>query len=272
MEMNRQRIILTGAAGGMGALLAQRLASLGARLLLVDINAEAVESVCETIREQGGEAHPVAADLSTIAGCDSVEAEALRTLGGIDILINLAGMLSFSCFEDMDPALLDKLLKVNLVAPAVLTRKILPHMLEQKRGHIVNVGSIFGSIAFAHFAAYSASKFGLRGLSEALRRELDGSGVVVTYVAPRAVKTALNTGPIVAMNEATGVAMDDPAIVVDKIIAAMEKERKEVYIGWPESLFVRINALLPRLVDRAVAGKNRIAKRFAKESIQRSEK
>ena len=100
--------------------------------------------------------------------------------GGIDILINLAGVLDLRRFQDSDPANVSRLLAVNLEAPMLLTREVLPGMLQRGHGRIVNVGSMFGSIAFPLFASYSATKFALRGFSRALRREL------VSYVQGRA--------------------------------------------------------------------------------------
>jgi len=85
------------------------------------------------------------------------------------------------------------------------------------------------------------------------------------YIAPRAVKTPLNTGRIMRMGEATKMNMDAPELVVEKILQAIDHDRKEIYIGFPESLFVRINARVPRLVDRMLAAQNRIARKFAKE-------
>jgi len=153
---------------------------------------------------------------------------------------------------------------VNLLAPMWLSRALLPAMQAQNSGHIVNIGSIFGSIGFAYFTTYSASKFGLRGFSEALRRELADTGIKVSYIAPRAVRTPMNNDAVMRMGEATKMNMDEPDAVVAKIIAAIETDKKDAYFGFPESLFVRINALLPRLVDGSVAAQNRIARAFAK--------
>jgi len=153
---------------------------------------------------------------------------------------------------------------VNLLAPMWLTRAMLPVMQEQNSGHIVNVGSIFGSIGFAYFTTYSATKFGLRGFSEALRRELADTGIKVSYIAPRAVKTPMNSDVVMRMGEATKMNMDEPELVVAKIIEAIESDKKDAYFGFPESLFVRINALLPRIVDGSLAAQNRITRAFAK--------
>lgn len=155
--------------------------------------------------------------------------------------------------------------RLNLVVPMLLARIILPGLVAAGTGRIVNVGSTFGSIAFPWFAVYSASKFGLRGFSQALRRELAGSGVGVTYVAPRAARTRLNTGAVYRMAEAVKMRLDEPRWVAGRVVEAIERERDEVYLGWPESLFVRVNALLPGLVDRALRRQTRQMEPFALE-------
>jgi len=256
MEWKGKRTVLTGAAGGMGRILASELHRRGANLALVDLNAEAIAELTGS--------HVVAADLSTAAGCWDAAERCRKLLGGVDILVNLAGINSFAAFEDEPAERIEKMMQVNLLAPMWLTNALLPEMQERKSGHIVNVGSIFGSIGFAYCTTYSASKFGLRGFSEALRRELADSGIAVSYIAPRAVKTPMNSDAVMRMGEAVKMNMDEPEAVVAKIVAAIEAEKKDAYFGFPESLFVRVNALLPRIVDGALAAQNRIAKSFAK--------
>ena len=126
------------------------------------------------------------------------------------------------------------------------------------------MGSIFGSIAFPYFSVYSASKFTLRGFSEALRRELADTGVGVTYVAPRATRTRLNDSRVMAMGEATGMNMDSPETVARQITRAIANDRNEAYLGRPESFFVRINGLLPRLVDRSLKAQRRIMEPYVR--------
>jgi len=261
MEVRDKNIVLTGAAGGIGSLLAARLAERGARVVLVDANEDALKKVSAGIKHS----KTIAGDLSSDEGCLAVADAAKKAFGQIDVLINLAGLMSFRCFEDEEIAVMDRIIQVNLLGAMRLTRHLLPGMVERNDGRIINVGSVFGSIGFAYFSAYSASKFGLRGFSEALRRELHDTNVKVMYVAPRAVKTPLNTGRIMRMGAETGMNMDAPEHVVGKILKAVENDRKEVYIGFPESFFVGINMLFPRLVDKATAAQNRIARKFAKE-------
>ncbi|OIO68093.1 MAG: short chain dehydrogenase [Zetaproteobacteria bacterium CG12_big_fil_rev_8_21_14_0_65_55_1124] len=261
MDLRDKNVVLTGAAGGIGRLLAASLAGQGANMALVDANEDALKEVAAGIKHS----KVIAGDLSSAEGCLAVADAAKKALGKVDVLINLAGLMSFRCFEEEDLEVMERIIGVNLLGAMRLTRHLLPGMLERNQGRIINVGSVFGSIGFAYFTAYSASKFGLRGFSEALRRELHDTPIKVMYLAPRAVKTPLNTGRIMRMGAATKMNMDTPELVVEKILQAINNDRKEVYIGFPESLFVQINQRFPRLVDKALAAQNRIARAFAKE-------
>ncbi|MDQ6998262.1 MAG: SDR family oxidoreductase [Mariprofundus sp.] len=260
MEIKDKRVVLTGAAGGMGSILARELVKLGANLAMVDANAKALDAMHVELPDT----HAITGDLSSAAGCTLVADQCLEKLGGIDLLINLAGINNFAAYEDENPEKIELMLHVNLLAPMWLARAFLPVMQKNNAGRIVNVGSIFGSIGFAYFAVYSASKFGLRGFSEALRREVADTNIKVTYIAPRAVKTPMNSDALMRMGEATGMNMDAPEDVVKKIIAAINNNRKDIYFGFPEALFVNINVMFPRLVDKALAAQNRIARAFAK--------
>ena len=259
MSFKDKRIILTGAAGGMGSLLAKALLQRGAKLAMVDANADALQAL---VSELSGDVYAVSADLSSVAGCTGAVETCQQLLGQVDILINLAGLNFFGAFAEQDAAHIDIMMRVNVLGPMLLTRALLPSFLANNTGKVVNVGSVFGSIGFAWFTTYSASKFGLRGFSEALRRELADTDVQVAYIAPRAVKTPMNNDAVMKMGEATGMNMDEPDVIVEKIIQTIESDKKDSYFGFPESLFVRVNALLPRLVDKALAGQNKIAKTF----------
>ena len=267
MKLKSKRVLLTGAAGGIGRYVAMGLAKEGARVALVGRNADVLNSLAKEIHEQtGSDVYGICADLSSHSGRQSAVSDAQKLMGGVELLINNAGVVDFCDFSDQDPAMIERIYQTNVIAPVQLSRMVLPEMLLQGEGRIVNIGSTFGSIGFAYFAAYSSSKFALRGFSEALRRELDGSGVGVTYIAPRAVKTSANSAAVYEMAKATNMNMDEPETVAAFIVESILKERVTAYYGWPEKLFVRINALLPRLVDGALRKQNQIMARFAPKS------
>ena len=246
MPLENKSVILTGGAGGIGALVAGELSKLGAHLTVVD-----------RVEKLPYDADYIRGDLSTVQGIADV-ATALRALDA-DVLINLAGIQYFGPFEGQALEHVQFSYTVNLVAPVALAQAVVPKMKRRHDGHIVNIGSIFGSISYAHFVTYSSAKAGLRSFSEALRRELNGTGIEVTYIAPRAVKTPLNSSRVMEYAALTKMAMDEPAGVAKRIAEAIAGRKKDVYIGFPESLFVRLNAVLPRMVDAAVVKSDRQA-------------
>jgi short-subunit dehydrogenase len=266
MKLEGARVLLTGAAGGIGSALAEQMLERGASLALIGRSEDELNGLTKHLRATGGTVHMAGADLLDPTARIQVVAQMRDLLGGVDLLINCAGLLSFRPFAEEDPAVIERIVQLNLVTPMLLARQLLPEMLEHGSGRIVNVGSTFGSIGFAWFAAYSASKFGLRGFSESLRRELEGTGVEVTYVAPRALKTSLNSGAVYRMAEATGMNMDEPAWVAARIVSAIEADAKDVYLGFPEKLFARLNGFLPRLVDGGLRKQNRVMEPFARGS------
>jgi len=241
-------VLLTGGAGGLGSLIAAQLRDEGARVVVLD-RADLASGI-DFLRH----------DLSTAEGIEAAAGDVARDPW--DILINLAGIQHFGPFERQSPDHLIASYMVNLVAPARLSQAVLPWMKAVGSGRIVNVGSIFGSINFAYFVTYSSAKAGLRGFSQALRRELSGTGIDVTYVAPRAVRTALNSPAVMEFARLTQMNMDPPDLIARRIVDAIRARRREVYFGFPESLFVRINALFPRLVDGALSANDRKAARL----------
>ena len=152
---------------------------------------------------------------------------------------------------------------INAVAPMLLCHALIPLLAQRAHAHIVNVGSTFGSIGFPGFCTYSASKFALRGFSEALRRELADTPIRVHYVAPRATKTALATSRVRAMNKELGVGMDSPQTVAAAIVDALRRERRETFLGVPERLFAKLNGVLPGLVDRSLRKQLAVIRRYA---------
>ena len=263
MNIANQRILITGAGGGIGSQIALELADHGAELALVDRDEERLESLKKQVQGRGAKAHLLSADLAAPGAPQRLADQAVAAMGGVDVLVNCAGLSSFGLFAEASAEDIESLWRINVVVPMQLTRALLPQMQAYGSGRIVNIGSIFGSIGFAYFTTYSASKFAMRGFSEALRRELEGTGIGVTYVAPRYTKTPFNDGVVSRMAQAVGMNSDEPATVAWHVVRAIEKDRKDYYIGWPECLFVRINAILPRLVDGALRKQNQQMRSFA---------
>jgi short-subunit dehydrogenase len=264
MNIEAKNIVVTGAAGGIGSEIARQLASRGANIALLDRDRQALQLLAESLDSGNAAVLPIATDLLDSAAREEALKSILHAFKQVDILINAAGLMSFGPFATETPVIIERIMQLNVIVPMMLTQKLLPEMQSRGTGKIVNISSIFGSIGFAWFSAYSASKFALRGFSEALRRELADTGVTVTHIAPRAVKTKLNTAAVYQMAHATGMRMDSPAWVAEEVIRAIQHDRKDVYLGFPESLFVRVNSLLPRLVDLALRKQNRTMSTFAK--------
>lgn len=238
MRFKDKQVLLTGGSGAIGRLIAADIRKQGGRVTVVN----------RTPPEDGGRF--IQGDLSTPEGLDTVVKRIVADPW--DILINLAGIQHFGLLEAQHPDHLEATYAVNLIAPARLIQAVLPGMKARGSGQIANVGSIFGSINFAHFASYSSSKAGLRALSQALRRELTGTGVGVTYVAPRAVRTPMNSATVLAWAALTNMTMDEPDAIARRIVKAIRTDRKDVYLGFPEALFVRLNGIAPGLIDGAL--------------------
>ncbi len=260
MQLNDCRVLLTGASGGIGQQLAQRLSAGGAQLLLVGREGERMQALAASC---GAGCQGLGADMATEQGRDQIVLAA-RRFGGINLLINAAGINHFGLFEEQDEAAIAALIQLNVTATLLLTRRLLPLLRQQPQAMLVNVGSTFGAIGYPGYAAYCASKFALHGFTEALRRELADSRVKVLYVAPRATRTGMNEPAVMAMNRELKVAMDEPQQVAALLVQAIEAGRSELYIGWPEKLFVKINGLLPKIVDGALRKQLPIIQRFAR--------
>ena len=174
MQFANRNVVLTGAGGGIGRALAFVLAKNAANLLLVGRDVSRLDAL-KTELPAGSSVYVVGADIATDEGRHRV-ASACQQLTDIDVLINCAGISDFALFQEQKPAVISQLIGVNVLAPMLLTHRLLPLMNSPNGGLIVNIGSTFGTIGHPGFAAYCASKFALRGFSEALRRELAGIG------------------------------------------------------------------------------------------------
>jgi short-subunit dehydrogenase len=250
MQLENARILLTGASGGLGRELARQLAGAGASLLLAGREAGRLEQTRATL---GAHASIVCADLMRAEGI-ALTARAAQDFG-VNMLVNNAGAGAFGLLENQEWASIEQVLATSLEAPIHLTHALLPWLRAQPQAAIVNIGSTFGSIPFPGFAAYSAAKAGLRGFSQALRRELADTLVSVIHISPRTIDTPMNTEAVNALNRALNNHSDSAEDVARQIVAALIRNEVELNIGFPERLFAWLNGFAPGLIDRGLAGK-----------------
>lgn len=186
-ELSAVKVVLTGATGGVGRALAERLALAGAEMLVIGRRSEPLEELAARL-----DARTLVGDITERRFIDRFP-DRLREVweAGPDVLVNNAGLFELAPFGETGSEVFERLLAVNLRAPFELIRVCLPGMLARGSGHIINVGSVAGRRAFPGNAAYSASKFGLRGLHEVLVEELRGTGLRTTWIEPSAVDTPM---------------------------------------------------------------------------------
>ncbi len=264
MNFENTRILFVGAAGGIGSHMAKALLRSDARVCLVGLSEQELQTLTENLGDLAKGACTVAADVTRAEDRARCLQAMIDAYGGVDMLINLAGINAFARFEEQSEESIEKIMSVNAVAPMLMAHAVLPLMLEQGKGQIINIGSTFGSIGFSCFTSYSTSKFALRGFSQALRRELVDSGVGVTYIAPRGVDTPLNPPAVYEMAKEVKMSFDQPDAVAEQILKAIREDKKEKYIGFPESLFARVNGMFPGLVDNSLKKQNTIMRTYAK--------
>ncbi len=258
MPLNQARILLTGATGGLGQELARQLHAQGAYLLLTGRDTELLGTLQKSLGKNVDVAH---ADLNRGDGIANL-AQVART-ADINLLINNAGASAFDLFENQPWPTVDQVLLTCLHAPIHLTHTLLPWLRLQPQAAIVNIGSSFGSIPFPGFVAYSAAKSGLKGFSQALRRELYDTHVSVIHISPRAIRTALNNAKVIALNHALNSTIDEASSVAEQILDALIRNVPEVHIGFPESLIAKLNGSFPGLIDRALGSKLPMVKQHA---------
>lgn len=266
MQLSDCRVVLTGASGGIGLALAEHLCASGAQVLAVSRTSKNYDQLLKAYPER---LHLVCADLLKREGRIAVT-EAARKLGGVNLLLNAAGVNRFALLEQFDDDDIEQMLSLNVLATLQLTRGMLPILRNQPHGLIVNVGSIYGSIGYPGYAVYCASKFALRGFSEALRRELADTSVNVLYVAPRATRTTMNSPAAMALSDALKSGIDEPQSVAQQVLRAISNDFNELYLGWPEKLFVRLNGIFPNIVDHELRKQLPIIRRFTQSTKDES--
>ena len=242
--MTRRIVLITGAGTGIGRSLAVEADRHGYRVILVGRRHEPLARVAETLRD----ALVVTADVTTQEGRAAIVDAARDT--GLDILIHNAGTVPAGALEGLRDADIAALLALNVAAPLALTRDLLAPLTSSK-GQVVMVGSVFGEIAFPYFVAYSASKFALRGMAEALRRELAPRGIAVTHLAPRGTRTDAAQG-FQSLVGPMAMALDSPDAVAARAWRAIAARRPRQLPATRERLFIALQRLRPTLIDRAL--------------------
>jgi short-subunit dehydrogenase len=233
--------LVTGASSGIGAATARELARRGAVAVLAARRADALEAQAQAIREAGGEALAIPTDVADTTQLTQLADRATATFGRVDVLVNNAGASWSRPLASSRPDEVIALLKVNLLAAMLLTRAVLPGMLERRHGAIISVGSLSGRVAME--PVYSATKYGLRGFSLGLRRQLAGSGVSVSLVSPGNVRTAMTTHVTAPMPE--------PDLVASVIANLVAHPRREVVVPGRHYAIAWLEQVLPRMADFA---------------------
>ncbi len=250
MRLDGKKALITGSGSGIGRALAVEAARRGMRVALTGRRKEALD---ETSAALAGSGHLVlAADVTNPEHRRALMAEIQAHWGGLDLLVNNAGIVPVGPLGAVSDDELRLVLETNLLAPMALTREALPLLKQAKGSRVVNIGSVFGDIPYPLFAPYSATKAGLRGFSIALRRELAPLGIGVTYAAPRATQTAA-ARPMQSLIEPFEMKFDTAESVAKFVWDAVAREANAIYPRGPERLYVLMQRLFPRVVDKAIA-------------------
>ena len=248
-DLANRRVLITGAASGIGRLLSLRTAERRGQLILWDLDRQGLERLQDEIAEAGGSSSAYTCDLADAAAIDQTAVKVLTDHGGIDILINNAGIVTGKPLLEATDDEISRTMDVNALAPMRLVRAFLPSMIENGSGHVVNISSAGGIVASARLTDYCASKFALFGFDEALRIDLRrmNSSIRTTIVCPFYIDTGMFSG--VKTRFSWLLPILDPERVAGRILGAIENDRSRlimpwfVYTGW-------LTRLLPvRLFD-----------------------
>lgn len=255
-------VLLTGASGGIGAALCDALVESGARVVAVGRNEARLQQLAQ--KYSTVKVLPLVADLADENGRTHIITAVSQLPQTPSVIVLAHAQSAFGLFEDQTMPDLQSLIETNLLAPMDLIHRLLPVLKLHPQAAVVAVGSTFGSLAFPGFAAYSATKFGLRGLIEALSREYADTSLQFQYLSPRATRTAFNTPQVDAMNLEMKVTQDNPAEVAAQLVRAITSGQPRLQIGWPEKIFARLNGVLPGLIDRNLKAQLPIIRRHAR--------
>lgn len=247
-------VIITGASSGFGAAAARLFSKEGCKVVLAARRLERLEELAEEIRAAGGEALPVSTDVTKHDQIQAMVQSTLDEYGRIDVLFNNAGFGRLDWFETLDPYQdIQAQINVNLLGVVWTARAVLPHMYEQGSGQIINMASIGGWAAPPLYTVYSAAKFGVRGFSEALRRESIPLGVEVSTVYPGGSSTEFQKH--VGDNEAKKRFTSpqwlkvSPEEVARGVVGLVKRPRRSLFLPWIMQLSVFFNSHFPGISD-----------------------
>jgi short-subunit dehydrogenase len=233
--------VVTGASSGIGAATARELGRRGAAVVLAARRTRVLKAQAQAIRDAGGRALVVPTDIADTFQIEQLAHRATVEFGRIDVLVNNAGVFWARPLASTRHDEIADVLAVNLLGAIQLTRAVLPGMLERGHGAVINIGSLSGRVAME--PVYSATKYGLRGFSLALRRQLAGSGVSVSLVSPGNVRTA--------MTEDVEGELPEPEIVAEAVADLVTHPRREVVVPGRHQAIAWLEQTLPGVADIA---------------------
>lgn len=264
-----KRVIVTGASQGIGHSIAMAAAHQKCKVVAVARSLHLLEDLCAEVRKSGGEIVPIAADVTDPAGRQAMLDAAVSNYGGLDILINNAGVGATGHFMEVSTETLRQIFEVNVFGAAELIRLCLPELRKGDRPLIVNISSVLGKRGFPGRSFYSASKFALHGLSDAIRAELCQEGIELLVVSPGLTKTNFSKNMIervsrMSMDHGRGMTADQ---VADATIKAIIADQSDITLTTGGRLLVLVNRFFPWLIERIAA--RRVRKTFAEERAAR---
>lgn len=247
-------VLITGASSGFGEDTARLFAKEGCKVVLAARRLDRLQRLVDEIQKAGGEALAVPVDVIQRDEIDVMVRSALDVYGQIDILFNNAGFGRLDWLENLDSARdIETQVEVNLLGVIQVTRAVLPYMLKQGYGHIINMSSVAGWLATPLYTIYSATKYGVRGFTDALRREVSPCGIKVSGIYPGPAKTEFgqHTGNPKAkrsLNVFKGLSMTSE-YVARRVVELAKHPRRVVIIPWWYRVFIAIELLAPSLID-----------------------
>lgn len=256
IDLHNRIVIITGASEGIGREAAFLFAEEGASCVLAARRKELLAKILNDLRDDSRKHIFYPTDISKDEDVKTLISEVVKKYGRIDILVNNAAVSYVGRIEDMDLEKAKDTLNINLLGTIRITRHVLPYMIRQKSGHIINVSSIIGKRGIPCRSIYCASKFGLEGFMESLRSEVDKYNIRVSMIRPPSVKTDFSS-KIKRDSDIIHHALDnlDPGTVARAIVKIAKNPKRDVNVGLPAKGFLFLNGILPVLFDKIIREK-----------------